>query len=346
MVNTRGMARLGMLAVGFGIATAWGHTPVASADTTTDPLPWLADLAVAAPSTPSGLDLSISFDGTQLIQEGTASAETVAGDYGLAIAFGNDASAYAGGGTGDTAIADGSGAVANSYDGTGDYALADGTYAYANAGGATGSNFDNALDIGNNDLPTTGYYDGAYAGAADLIGNDSGGTGSYDNAIDIGNNTDGATVGGNEGAFAGAGGLIGSVGNGNNDTAIQFGSESGADNGPAAVDGNYDTASESGNFTGENTGALAGFGNGDLASIVGGGDSGADAGGTYGGGELGSFDIAQVVDLFPTDGSFADAGADAADPGNYDIASAFGDDLFATTGAVGGNFLAEFLPSL
>jgi hypothetical protein len=32
MVNTRGFARLGMLAVGLGIGAMWAHTPVAAAD--------------------------------------------------------------------------------------------------------------------------------------------------------------------------------------------------------------------------------------------------------------------------------------------------------------------------
>ena len=57
-----------------------------------------------------------------------------AGEYGLAIAFGDGATATAEGGTGD-------------------YALADGTRAIAAAGGAagsTGNNFDSAIDIGNN----------------------------------------------------------------------------------------------------------------------------------------------------------------------------------------------------
>ena len=36
MVNSRGIARLGMLAVGLGIGAAWAHPPVASADTSGD----------------------------------------------------------------------------------------------------------------------------------------------------------------------------------------------------------------------------------------------------------------------------------------------------------------------
>ena len=41
MVNTRGFARLGMLAVGVGIGVAWAHTPVAAADSSSD---WLSSI--------------------------------------------------------------------------------------------------------------------------------------------------------------------------------------------------------------------------------------------------------------------------------------------------------------
>jgi hypothetical protein len=41
MVNTRGVARLGMLAVGLGIGAMWAHTPVAAADSSTD---WLTSI--------------------------------------------------------------------------------------------------------------------------------------------------------------------------------------------------------------------------------------------------------------------------------------------------------------
>jgi len=331
MVNTRGIARLGMLAVGLGIGAAVAHTPVASADSSTDWLSGLGDLlgggAVPALSAPSGLDLAISFNGMSLVSDGTAAAHTTAGDFGLAIASGNDATANATGGTGD-------------------YALADGTNALANAGGGPGANFDNAIDIGNNPATVVGAPDGAYAGDADLIGNTNGGTGSFDTAIDVGNNTSDpseALDGGNTGAFAGAGGLIGADGNGNSDTAINFGNDSGFGDGPAAVAGNGDYASTSGDETGTNIGALAGFGNGDIASVVG-GTSSADAGGEYGTDILGNYDIASVFDPTGAAGSFADAGANASDPGSFDLASVFGDGLNAT--AQGANFLVDILPSL
>jgi hypothetical protein len=247
MVNVRGLARLGGLAVGLGVGAAVAHSPVASADSSSD---WLSSIdsflsggAVPAPS--SGLDLAISFDGYSLIHEGSAQAYTTTGQYGLAIA-------------------DGDGSYASAQGGTGDYALADGTNAYAVAGGEssdTGANYDSAIDIGNNDLPTTNEDDGAYAGNGDLDGGT--GTGSYDTAIDIGSNTNDAAlgVGGSQGAVAGAGGLFAAPGDGDHDTAIDVGNNSGANNGAIAVGGDGNYASESGNTTGEYEGAYAGLGN-------------------------------------------------------------------------------------
>ena len=112
MVNTRGFARLGMLAVGVGIGAAWAHTPVAAADSSSD---WLSSidglLSGALPAAdPSGLNLAISFDGMSLVQDGNATATTASGEYGLAIAYGDGAAATAEGGTGNYALADGTNA--------------------------------------------------------------------------------------------------------------------------------------------------------------------------------------------------------------------------------------------
>ena len=136
--NVHGVARLGVLAVGIGIAAAWAHTPLASADTSSND--WLSSvdgfLSGASPAA-SPADFQISFNGQDLFSTvgNEASAYTTAGQYGLAIAYGDGATAYAEGGTGD-------------------YALASGTDANAEAGslasGATGNNFDTAVDIGNN----------------------------------------------------------------------------------------------------------------------------------------------------------------------------------------------------
>lgn len=324
MVNTRGVARLGMLAVGLGIGAAVAHTPVASADTTTD---WLSSLdslligAVPAADPAATTDFQISFNGTDLFPTlgNEATATTVAGQFGLAIAFGDGASATAEGGTGD-------------------YALASGTDALAKAGdstvGATGSSFDTAVDIGNNttDAGTSGAPDGAYAGAGSLIGGAVSGTGSSnDSAYDFGNNgpdTDTAFPGdgGNSGAFAGDGQLVGLSGAGNGDTAYDAGNNLGFGDGPAAVDGNNNFASESGSTDGTNEGAFAavgnsntaiadtnyttsgdgvfsGAGNSNYAYVLGPDNSTADAGGTTTAlGDpttaLGNNDIAYVSDPF------------------------------------------------
>ena len=253
MKATKHTGRLGLLAVGFGIGALAATTQgVASADSSFDWLSSIDSLAGGAlPAPSSGLDLAISFDGYSLLHEGSAIADT----------------GIAGNGNFDFAIAYGDGAVANAYGGTGDYALADGTNAFADAGGGTGANFDNAIDIGNNDLSSTGTPDGAYAGSGDLISSFYGGTGAHDTAIDIGNNTNDAleASNGNNGAFAGAGGLNETFGDGNNDTAIDFGNNSGLLQGARAIDGNGNYASESGSTSGESEGAFAGEGNGNTA---------------------------------------------------------------------------------
>jgi hypothetical protein len=248
-----------MLAVGLGVGAAWAHMPVASADTTTDPISWLSGLDVAPASSDIVVEpnLAISFDGMSLLQEGTATATTESGQFGLAIAYGADS----------TAIAEG---------GTGNYALADGTDALAKAGstevGATGSNYDSAIDIGNNADPSSypGAPDGAYAGGGSLIGGTDSATNSHDTAIDIGNNgvdteTGYPGDGGNSGAFAGDGALVGSGGAGNGDTAYTFGNINGFGDGSAAVQGNNNYASTSGSETGTNEGAYAADGNDNTA---------------------------------------------------------------------------------
>jgi hypothetical protein len=348
MVNARRIGRLGTFAVGLGIGAAVASTPgIASADPVD---PFAFDLN----------DISISFNGMNLLQEGTAVATSGQGDFAVAI---------------------GDGAHASATNGFGDYSLADGTNALANAGGSTSAlgNFDNAIDIGNNDITTVGAPDGAFAGAGNLVAGGGAGAGSNDLAIDIGNNTgttlaNGELANGNDGAFAGGGGLIGLSGNGNNDTAIDFGNNSGENLGPAAVGGTFDTAIQNGNSLGEGGGAFAGFGNNDIATdtaglggaIQGGGGASADFGNNdfasaYGdlahahaGGVanfddlaasiLGNNDIANVFDPFGTLGSSAVAGASGTAPGDFDLASVFGDGFNAD--ATGASFLTDILPSL
>ncbi len=275
MVNVHGVARLGVLAVGLGIGVGWAHMPVASADSSGD---WLSSidslLSGASPAEATPLDLGISFDGYNIYtcDCGTV-AGTAPGEYGLAIAYGDNASAFAGG-PGGLAVAGGSGAAAFSNGGTGDVAEAVGINADADAGaagqGLVGADYDTAIDIGNNSIaPNVGGNQGAYAGYSNLNGGTDGGTGVHDTAIDIGNNSGGISEGdsGYDGAFAGAGGLGGSggTGDGNNDTAIDLGNNTGQYDGSQALDGNGNYASESGSATGDHQYAYAGQGDDNTA---------------------------------------------------------------------------------
>ncbi len=352
-----------MLAVGLGLGAALASTPGSAwADTSSDvfsSIDW-AGLLNPAVATPATSAFQVSFDGMDLFPTAgnAATATTTPGEFSLAIAIG-------------------SGADATATHGIGDYALANGTNAFAVAGGdSTGNgNFDSAIDIGNNTLGGPGAHDGAYAGAGDIGGIGSGtGHGSFDTAIDIGNNApDGAGDGGNDGAFAGAGGLIGLSGDGNNDYAIDFGNNSGENLGPAAVGGTFDTAIQNGNSEGLGGGAFAGFGNDNTAidtATLGGAINGGGASATFGNDDfasvlgdlshahaggvgnfgdlaasiLGNNDTANVFDPFESLGSFATAGAGGGIPGDFDLASVFGDHLNAV--ATGANFLTEILPTL
>jgi len=321
MVNSRSIARLGTLAVGLGIGAAWAHTPVAQADTSNDLLSSIDSLLSGVPAAdPAAVtDFQISFNGTDLFPTlgNEATATTVAGQFGLAIAFGDGASATAEGGTGD-------------------YALASGTNALANAGSltATGDNFDSAIDIGNNADPSSyvGPHYGAYAGGASLIGGTDTGTNSNDTAIDIGNDSPvSSSDGGTSGAFAGDSGLIPPEGpptSGSGDTAYTSGNLEGQYDGSAAVGGNHDYASSTGSETGDSEGAFAAFGsnntaiadtnytisgedanaqygNGNYAYVYGPDNSNATAGGD-GPTDLGNNDIAYVSDPFSSATSTAD----------------------------------------
>lgn len=322
-------------AAGFATGAALAFAPLALADSSSDAAS-TADSLISglSPAATTPINLDISFDGYTLYDGGgTATATTVSGEYGFAVAYGAGANATAEGGIGDVAYADGTDALAR---------------AGSTAAGATGNNYDYAEDVGNNAAPSTGYYDGAYAGNGSLIGGtDDTATSSNDTAIEFGNNTNSATVGGNEGAFAGSGHLIGSAGAGNGDTAIDVGNEEGADNGPAAVAGNDNYASDSGNEDGQGVGALAGFGNSNSATVDG-GTSGAQAGGEYTSGaatptaDLGNNDVATVYDPSGTVGSDAYAGFGDGVTGNSDFAAVFGVDG-VTSNAVGADFLYDII---
>jgi hypothetical protein len=177
VVSARGVARLGMLAVGLGIGAAVASTPgVARAD-----------------------DFQISIDGFDLFSTAGNTATAYSGSGDIAIAYGDGAYASAEGGTGDYALADGGGANAVSGGISGDTGadddtaidvgnnsggLFDGAFAGngdLGGGGGTGSG-DTAIDIGNNGS----IQDGSFAGAGGLVGGS--GNGNGDTAIDIGNN--------------------------------------------------------------------------------------------------------------------------------------------------------------
>jgi hypothetical protein len=325
---------------GFATGAALALAPFASADTSSD---WLSSIdsllggAGPALAAPAVSDFQISFNGTDLFPTlgNEASATTVAGQFGLAIAFGDGASATAQGGIGNVALADGTDALAK---------------AGSTATGATGFNYNFAEDIGNNtrDAHTTGAPDGAYAGGGSLIGNTDATLASSNNtAIDIGNNgvdteTGFPGDGGNSGAFAGDSGLIG-FGHtaGNADTAYTFGNINGFGDGSAAVAGNNDSAYTNGTETGTNEGAFSGFGNfnsatadtnytvdgqgvsatfgnGNYAIVDGPANSTATAGGSLA--DLSNNNFAYVEDPFGSTADSALAGGNGLTTGGNDLA--------------------------
>ena len=220
MVNTRGIARLGMLAVGLGIGAAWAHPPVASADTSGDAASTVDTLlsgAVPAADPAATMDFQISFNGTDLFSTvgNEATATTVAGQFGLAIAFGDGSTAEAEGGFGDYATATG-GATAIAGDPT---------------SSATGNNFDSATANG---FDSTAWS-GNGVGFPDTIGS------SFDSASA---NSGSAT--GTEGANA----YAGFNGSGDSASALGQGAASYAGfSSNAAGPANYDSASVVGNVT-------------------------------------------------------------------------------------------------
>ena len=322
-------------AAGFATGAALTFAPLASADTSSN---WLSsiDALLGGLSSPaaSTLDYQVSFDGYDLLptQGNEATAETIAGQFGLAIASGDGAKAIAEGGLGDNALASGTNALAE---------------AGSTATGATGFNFDSATDIGNNADPSSyvGAPDGAYAGGGSLIGGIDSGTSSNDTAQVIGNmgaNTE-SLDGGNSGAFAGDGQLIGASGAGNGDTAYTSGNNNGFGDGSAAVAGNNDSAYTTGTETGTNDGAFSAFGNnnsatadtnytaddsgvsatdgnGNYAFADGPTNSGASAGGENATTLAGNNNIAIVNDPFGTTADSATAGSNSGGAGSSDLA--------------------------
>jgi hypothetical protein len=159
-------------------------------------------------------DFQISFDGMDLFpaEGNTATATTVAGEFGLAIAMGDGADAVAVGGAGDYALADGDGSTADVGGfGTSNYstAIADGDGANASAG--VGS-FDYASATGDDTVAAAGY-------------------GNFDSATAI-------DTGSGGGALAGGGSLLSE----NNDTSFAWGPHSLASAGDTF--GNYPSSND------------------------------------------------------------------------------------------------------
>lgn len=180
MMKARGIARLGLLAVGLGIGAAFASMPgIASADnTSTDPFSLIGAINPGGPDIPAAssapLNLAISINGKDLYTHGTAVAESGKGDFAIAsgdssfacagcsdspgthdfaYAHGANTSADSGFGNFDTAIANHGGFDAAAGAGNFDTAIANGANAFANAGGALGTstgNFDFADAVGAN----------------------------------------------------------------------------------------------------------------------------------------------------------------------------------------------------
>jgi hypothetical protein len=342
-------------AAGFACGAALAFAPISTADTASF-WPGIDGILAGLPAadTMPTLDLAISFDGINLLSSGDATATTVAGQYGFALAYGDHATAYAAGGLGNSASA------------IGNYALAEA----GSKAATTGFNFNSATDIGNNADPSTyvGAPDGAYAGGGSLIGNTDAAIASSNNTaqfIGSGGTDTEALNGGNSGAFAGDSGLIGYnhvAGSGN--TAYTSGDIKGFGDGSAAVGGTGNSAFTNGTETGSNEGAFSGFGNynsatadtnytldnhgvsatfGDYnyASVYGPNNSTADVGGDAT--HLGNGNIGIVSDPFGTAADSANAGSSATTSGNSDLA-----EVLLTHGnasATGGNNLYDILSS-
>jgi hypothetical protein len=263
MMNARGIARLGMLAVGLGVGVAVASTPgIARAD-----------------------DFQISIDGHDLFSTAGNTATAYSGTGDIAIAYGDGATASALGGTGDYALASGSDAAAYAGGASGDTGADndravdignntgsdDGSFAgnsdlVGATDGGTGSD-DTATDIGNNSGPDDGSFAGAGALHEGGLGNGNGDTASYvgnnanvdDGSSAIGGNDNYASVSGdNSGVFAGEG---------NNNIAEVVGPDSGAS---AGSDGSnnigyvFDPFGTQGSFTEDGFG-----GNSDLGAVFG-----------------------------------------------------------------------------
>jgi hypothetical protein len=241
MVNIRGFARLGTIAVGLGIGAAAAHSPVASADTSTD---WLSSIdglltGGSFPALATGLDYQISFDGYDLFPTtgNLATATTDTGEYGLAIAIGDGANATALDGTGNIAVDIGNNT------GLSDDVVAD------------DGNGNVAVDIGNN----SGQSDAVIADDGDgNVAVDMGNHSDLSGAViaDEGDANTAIAVGTNDSAVADEG---------NNNYAEVIGPESSSAD---ALDGNHDIAYVLDPFGSTASSAFSGDSNYDLAAVL------------------------------------------------------------------------------
>jgi hypothetical protein len=224
MKHATGIGRLAGLAVGLGIGAALAATPgVASAD-----------------------DIQISIDGTDLFPTAgdTATATTVTGDWGVAIAIGD-------------------GATATVADGSGDYALADGTGSTADIGSYGASDLSAAIANGTDSLADASYGNFDYASASGDGSKAAAGYGNFDTAL--ANGTDSGAVA--SGDIAPPGLLAG-----NDDFASAWGPNTIASAGdlfnPSTPSSN-DVALVVDPFGTVGSSAFAGIGNFDLGAVFG-----------------------------------------------------------------------------
>jgi hypothetical protein len=272
-----------MLAIGLGIGVAAAYAPPASADSTTDPLWGLADLGLsaAAPQIIVEPNLAISFDGYSLLHDGTATANTTTGDFGLAIAYGSGAQADASGGFGDFAVAEGTNSTATT----------------AGVSGLGGGTLDVAVAQGNGSYAEAdfGYLDAAFA---------SGGAE--------------ANAGGNTGGAPGIGDVASATGTGSQAFANQGDFNTALANGTSTIaeaqEGNGNFASVVDPGTGGSE-AFADLGNGNVASVWGDHSNVQAAGDNFN--LPGDHNIATVIG----DSSSAFSGAGPSDPGSFDLAA-------------------------
>jgi hypothetical protein len=170
MLRSRGLGRLGLLAVGLGIGAALGSTPgVASGDSSNawwssiDPL--LGGLSVPAADAAQAVDMQVSIDGTVLFPYVDNTAFAFSGPGSIAIAIGDNSYASAQNGMFDFAFANGTNSFAEAEIGNFDVAVADGNDSVAKAGEYAGlvpgslspTNFDTALVFGDHSYAEAGF---------------------------------------------------------------------------------------------------------------------------------------------------------------------------------------------